>query len=401
MEKVLDNQLQLAKKDTIKNIVSTLKRSRSSLKAFKVPDSKLKSLTEFCGQGEFANIEEVHVFFLNGLDQLLQLEEKKWTQKMLINTVAVTAMGVSQIAIGTTIELYSVGVMTHVGAAFVNEGVNDLFFAAGALKSGYFSWEDYRQHKLESLMVKAATVGIGAYLSRGTKVSRFGHKLAGPNFEFSKKVAEISGTQLIKTTSWKIIGKEVAKRITLKTIEGLALGLANAGVDTLVENYLQALCEGIASEILSNIEQEVENHNISASLEKAYEVLGREEAKKVIDGLTNSVFTEQNCVEKFLPVANKIVSSVTQGIAEAVKKRSTTSNKLELPIHTISKVVVWSERAAHIGKIPGITGSFLDNLDRKIKDRLSKDENTKRDLPTQRQEAEVGYKVFKKETTDQ
>ncbi|AGJ99856.1 MULTISPECIES: DEAD/DEAH box helicase [unclassified Wolbachia] len=363
VEKVLDNQLQLAKKDTIKNIVSTLKRSRSSLKALKVPDSKLKSLTEFCGQGEFANIEEVHVFFLNGLDQLLQLEEKKWTQEMLINTVAVTAMGVSQIAIGTTIELYSMGVMTHVGAAFVNEGVNDLFFAAGALKSGYFSWEDYRQHKLESLMVTAATVGIGAYLSRGTKVSRFGHKLAGPNFEFGKKVAEISGTQLIKATGWKIIGKEVAKRITLKTIEGLALGLANAGVDTLVENYLQALCEGIASEILSNIEQEVENHNISASLEKAYEVLGREEAKKVIDGLTNSVFTEQNCVEKFLPVANKIVSSVTQGIAEAVKKRSTTSNKLELPIHTISKVVVWSERAAHIGKIPGITGSFLDNLD--------------------------------------
>ncbi|WP_264685759.1 helicase-related protein [Wolbachia endosymbiont (group B) of Pandemis corylana] len=396
VEKVLDNQLQLAKKDTIKNIVSTLKRSRSSLKALKVPDSKLKSLTEFCGQGEFANIEEVHVFFLNGLDQLLQLEEKKWTQEMLINTVAVTAMGVSQIAIGTTIELYSMGVMTHVGAAFVNEGVNDLFFAAGALKSGYFSWEDYRQHKLESLMVTAATVGIGAYLSRGTKVSRFGHKLAGPNFEFGKKVAEISGTQLIKATGWKIIGKEVAKRITLKTIEGLALGLANAGVDTLVENYLQALCEGIASEILSNIEQEVENHNISASLEKAYEVLGREEAKKVIDGLTNSVFTEQNCVEKFLPVANKIVSSVTQGIAEAVKKRSTTSNKLELPIHTISKVVVWSERAAHIGKIPGITGSFLDNLDRKIKD-----ENTKRDLPTQRQEAEIGYKVFKKETTDQ
>ncbi|WP_264336629.1 DEAD/DEAH box helicase [Wolbachia endosymbiont (group B) of Chorthippus brunneus] len=416
VEKVLDNQLQLAKEDTIKNIVGTLKRSRSVLKALKVPDSKLKPLTELYGQGEFANIEEVHVFSLNGLDQLLQLEEKKWTQEMLINTVAVTVMGVRQIAIGTVIELYSLGVMTHVGAAFVNEGVNDLFFAAGALKSGYFSWEDYGQHKLESLIMTAVTVGIGAYLSRGAKVSRFGHKLAGPNFEFGKKVAEMSGTQLIETagskvikgevikslaSGWKVIGKEVAKRITSKTIEGLALGLANAGVDTLVENYLQALCEGIASKILSNIEQEVEKHNVSTSLKKAYEVLGREEAKKVIDGLTNSVFTEQNCVEKFLPVANKIVSSVTQGIAEAVKKRSTTSNKLELPIHTISKVVVWSERVAHISKIPGITGSFLDNLDRKIKDRLSKDENTKRDLPTQRQEAEVGYKVFKKETTDQ
>lgn len=78
-----------------------------------------------------------------------------------------------------------------------------------------------------------------------------------------------------------------------------------------------------------------------------------------------------------------------------------TSNKLALPIHTISKVVVWSERATHIGKIPGITGSFLDNLDRKIKDRLSEDENTKRDLLTQKQEAEENFKVLKKEMTNQ
>ncbi|UXX39938.1 hypothetical protein [Wolbachia endosymbiont of Oryzaephilus surinamensis] len=399
VEKVLDNQLQLAKKDTIKNIVSTLKRSRSSLKALKVPDSKLKSLTEFCGQGEFANIEEVHVFFLNGLDQLLQLEEKKWTQEMLINTVAVTAMGVSQIAVGTAIELYSVGIMTHVGAAFVSEGVNDLFFAAGALKSGHFSWEDYRQHKLESLMMTAVTVGIGAYLSRGAKVSRFGHKLAGPNFEFGKKVAEMSGTQLIQTAGWKVVGKEVAKRITLKTIEGLALGLANAGVDTLVENYLQALCEGIASDILSDIEREVEEHNISISLEKAYKVLGRERAEKVIGDLTKSVFTRQSYVEEFLPIANKIASSVTQGIAEAVKKRSKTSNKLVLPIHAISKIMVWSERSVQIANIIVITNNLLGNLDQEIKGRLNKLE---KDLErNQKQEVEKDYESFKKGVIDQ
>ncbi|MFJ5423386.1 hypothetical protein [Wolbachia endosymbiont of Drosophila barbarae] len=399
VEKVLDNQLQLAKKDTIKNIVSTLKRSRSSLKALKVPDSKLKSLTEFCGQGEFANIEEVHVFFLNGLDQLLQLEEKKWTQEMLINTVAVTAMGVSQIAVGTAIELYSVGIMTHVGAAFVSEGVNDLFFAAGALKSGHFSWEDYRQHKLESLMMTAVTVGIGAYFSRGAKVSRFGHKLAGPNFEFGKKVAEMSGTQLIQTAGWKVVGKEVAKRITLKTIEGLALGLANAGVDTLVENYLQALCEGIASDILLDIERKVEEHNISISLEKAYKVLGRERAEKVIGDLTKSVFTRQSYVEEFLPIANKIASSVTQGIAEAVKKRSKTSNKLVLPIHAISKIMVWSGSSVQIANIIVITNNLLGNLDQEIKGRLNKLE---KDLErNQKQEVEKDYESFKKGVIDQ
>ncbi|UXX40583.1 hypothetical protein [Wolbachia endosymbiont of Oryzaephilus surinamensis] len=402
VEKVLDNRLQLAKEDTIKNIVSTLKRSRSSLKALEVPDSKLKPLTEFSDQGVFGNIEEVHAFSLNGLDQLLQLEEKKWTREMLLNTAVVTAMGVSQIAIGTAIELYSVGIMTHVGAAFVNEGVNDLFFAASALKSGYFSWEDYGQHKLESLMMTAVTVGIGAYLSRGAKVSRFGHKLAGPNFEFGKKVAEMSGTQLIKTAGWKVVGKEVTKRITLKAIEGVALGLANAGVDTIIENYLQALCEGIASEILPNIEQEVEKHNISKSLGKAYKTLGEESARKMVSDLTESVFTEQNCVEKFLSIANKIVSSVTQGIAEAAEKRSKMGNNLELPIHTISKIVVWSERSTQIANITMITNNLLNNLDQEIKDRLNKSEkDVEQDQLSQKQETEKDYESFKKEVIDQ
>nr|XP_034172188.1 uncharacterized protein LOC117600634 isoform X2 [Osmia lignaria] len=411
VEKILDNQLQLAKKDTIQNIVNTLKRSRSLLKTLKIPDGKLKPITEPC---EFANIQEVYVFSLNGLDQLLQLEEMKWTQEMLFNTAIVTAMGVCQIVIGTAIELYSVGMMTHVGAAFVNEGVNDLFYAAGALKSGYFSWKDYKQQKLQSLMVTAVTVGVGAYLSRGAKVSRFGHKLAGPNFEFGKKVAEMSGTQLIETvgskvvngvvktslaSGWKIVGKEVAKRIILKTIEGVAFGLANAGIDRLVENYLQALCEGIASDILSDIEREVEEHNISINLKEAYKVLGRENAKKLIDDLTRSVFTRQSYVEEFLPIASKIVSSVTQGIGEAIKKRSKTSNKLELPISAISKVVVWLERSAQIANITMITNNLLNNLDQEIKGRLNKlEKDVERN---QKQEVEKNYESFKKEVIDQ
>ncbi|RVE46545.1 hypothetical protein evm_008836 [Chilo suppressalis] len=399
VEKVIDNQLQLAKNDTIKNIVSVLKRSRSSLKTLKVSETKLKPLTEFCDQGIFANTDDMYVFSLNGLDQLLQLEEKKWTKDMLINSAAVTAMGVSQIAVGTVIELYSVGIMTHVGAAFVGEGVNDLFFAVGALKSGYFSWENYKQHKLESLMVNAATVGIGAYLSRGAKVSRFGHKIAGPYFEFGKKVAEMSGTQLIETIGIKVMGKEVAKRITLKTMEALALGLANAGVDILVENYLQGLCEAITSEIISNIERTIEMYDVSTSLEKAYEVLGRDEAKKVIDDLTRNLLTRRSCLEEFLPIANKIASSITQGIREAVEKRSNTSNKLALPIRAISNIVVWLERSAQIANIIMITIFFLDKLDQELKGRLSNLE--KDEEPYQKQEVEKDYESFKKEVIDQ
>lgn len=411
VEKILDTQLKLAKEDTIRNIVSTLKRSRSSLKVLKSPDGILKPLAELFGQGEFANVEEVHVLFLNGLDQLLQLEENKWTREMLLNTAVVTIMGVGQIAIGTAIELYSLGVMTHVGTALVNEGVSDLFFAAGALKSGYFSWGDYRAYKLESLMFTAITIGIGAYFSRNAEVSRFGHKLARPNLEFGgKKIAKMTGTQLIEAAGsevvkgkliknfargCKVIGKKVVKRITLKTIEGIALGVAHAGVDTLVENYLLAFCEGIASEILSNIELEVEKLNISVSLEEAYKVLGREESERIINELTKITFAGQNCFEEFLHCAKNIASSVTQGIAEAVKKRSKTDEKLKLPINVISKVVVWSERIAQIARITTVTKNFLDNLHSKLKDELNMA------VLSWQKRVEESSKTFKKEDTGQ
>ncbi|XP_076676897.1 uncharacterized protein LOC143373477 isoform X2 [Andrena cerasifolii] len=396
VEKVLDNRLQLSKESTIKYIVRTLEQSRSTLKSLTVPNGTLKPLTEFCSQGKFANIEEVHIFLLNGLDELLQLGEKKWTREMLFNTAIVVAMGITQIAVGAVIELYSVGCMTHVGAAFVNEGVNDIFYAAGALKSGYFNWNDYGQHKLQSLMSTAASVGIGAYLSKGTQVSRYGHKLAGPNFEAGgKKVAEMCGNQLIKEAGW-MAGKAVVTRIILKTVEGIAFGFANATVDMLVENYLRTLCEGIASNILSDVEREVDRHNISTSLRKAYTILGEEEARKKMNDLTQSVFTDQNCVEKFLPVASKIASSVTQGITEAIKKRSKTSNKLEFPIHTISQVVVWTERVAHIATMINVTSNILDNLNKKINRELEK--NAKR---VKEQKAEEDYENFKKEISDE
>ncbi|XP_076658485.1 uncharacterized protein LOC143362324 [Halictus rubicundus] len=401
-ETILDRRLQLAKEDTIKNITRTLERSRSALKALKVPDMKLKPLTELCGQGNFSNIEEVRVFFLNGLDQLLQLEEAKWTWEMLLNTAAVVAIGVSQIVIGTVIELYSVGVMTHVGAAFVNEGLNDISFAVNALTSGYFSWNDYGEHKLKSLMSTATTFAIGAYLSSGAKASRFGHKLAGPNFKVGERVAEMSGNQLIAIAGWQVVGKEVVKDIVLKAIQGVVFSLANAGVDTFVQNCLRELCEGIASNILLDIEKEVEKHkDLSKGLEEAYKTLGEEKTREMVNDLTQSVFTEQNYVTKLLPVANTILSSVSQGIAEAVKKRSTTSNELVLPIHAISTVIVWSKRIDHIANIVTITGELLDDLDRKVEKKCNSNELKKNAGRNKKQEAEKDYKSFEKEIIDQ
>lgn len=366
LKMIFDNRVQLSKEETIENISRTLNRLNSILKTTNTPNPYLSPLTEFCDQGEFIN--ELYVFSLNGLDQIIRFEEMKWSREMLYNTAVVVAIGTAQITIGTLIELYSVGVMTHVGAAFVNEGVNDIFFAVGALQSGYFSWKDYRQQKLQSIIISAATAGIGAYIARGTKVSRFGYKIAGPNFEVGGQLAKMSGNQLISTVGWKVASKDVVKRITLKAIQGVAFGLANAGVDMLVENYLQKLCESIASKILLDIENQVEGHSVCKNLEQAFKILGEKKTREIINNLNKSDLSETN----YAAIASKIVSSVVQGITAATRKMSKTNVSLESPINTINTAVVWSQRAEHLYDIFKVTSNLLDCLSKEIKSELEK-----------------------------
>lgn len=394
LKMIFDNRLQLTKKETIENIAKTLERLNSILKSVNTPDPKLNPLTEFCDQGECIN--EMYIFVINGLDQIIRFEEMKWSRKMLFNTAVVVAIGTAQITIGTLIELYSVGVMTHVGGAFVSDGVNDIFFAVGALKSGYFSWKDYRQQKLQSVIMSAATAGIGAYIARGAKVSRFGYKIGGPNLKIEGQLmANMAGDKLIGTVGINVISKEVVKRIAFKAIQGAAFALASAGVDMLVENHLQKLCESIASKILSDIDNEVEGHSVCRNLEEAYTKLGDNKTREIVNNLNKGDLSETN----YIAIASKIVSSVTQGIIAASRKMSKTGNQLELPLNTINQVVVWSQRTELLYDMLKITSNLLDSLSNEIKSELEKEAN--RSSAHKNHVAEKDYESFKIEIINQ
>ena len=93
-----------------------------------------------------------------------------YTVKMFFNTSIVVLLGLLQIAAGVAITLFTTGLMTNVATGFISEGVGDLIFAVSALRSGYFSWSSYWQHKKESIMFTVVTCGIGAFFSRGAQV---------------------------------------------------------------------------------------------------------------------------------------------------------------------------------------------------------------------------------------
>lgn len=90
----------------------------------------------------------------------------------------------------------------------------------------------YWEHKKWSMAISAVSCGVGALWSRGTKLSRIGHKVAGPvRAEGSKKVAEMVGEELAKSVSKGRIAKETLKRVSCKLIEGTAYGFAQGAVD--------------------------------------------------------------------------------------------------------------------------------------------------------------------------
>ena len=122
----------------------------------------------------------------------------------------------------------------------------------------------------------------------------------------------------------------------------------------------------------------------------------------MINNLTESFFSRPSYENEFLRIANKIANCVRGGIAEALTKRNTTSNKLEWTICTVSKVVVWSERAVQFANITRVTGNLLNNLDQEIKDKLNKPEkDSERGSLSKKQEAKEGYKNFKEEVIGQ
>ena len=100
----------------------------------------------------------------------------------------------------------------------------------------------YWQHKKMSMAMTAVTCGIGAYLSRGTKLSRLGYKVAGPvRAEGGKKVMEMVGRDLARSISTRKIANETLKRVGCKIVEGVAYGIAQGAVDHVSHSSVEYL----------------------------------------------------------------------------------------------------------------------------------------------------------------
>ncbi len=112
---------------------------------------------------------------------------------MWLSTAAIFIFGFAQSVAGVFLELYSIGVGTHIASGLISEEINSIFYAIAAAKSGHFSWSDYLVHKVKSIVFTLATMAIAALISRGIRYSRFASKLVGN----TGKLSQLSGQKLL------------------------------------------------------------------------------------------------------------------------------------------------------------------------------------------------------------
>uniref|UniRef100_A0A0A9WPK4 STI1-like protein n=2 Tax=Lygus hesperus TaxID=30085 RepID=A0A0A9WPK4_LYGHE len=380
LKKKLNDLLELSNETTTMHIAHCLERLMSKLDNLVVPSFELKPLKEaVADRGYVSNAEEMHHLISNGLDEILILEEKKYTLRLILSTTVVLCLGICQLAGGIVMDMLSFGTMVMVGSSFISEGISDIWYAINATLSGSFSWADYGKYKMINLVTTMVTTGLTACWSLGKSyLSRVGKKLSGA-VATELKTSETVGAQLLRTG--KSVGKEIIQQMSLKTLKGIGFGIANLAIDTVVANVLQSLCDEMAQEIMTNVEVEWKSHRITSVLKKACEVMGENDAQALILVSTKSFLEKPSEWERWSNLAGKIFTCVIEYIKGEMAKEGSSgpltrnfsvvsSDFIDWVVQRLSRAWVWGDRLIHLNEVRKVTEQLLDELSNEIEIRI-------------------------------
>ena len=162
---------------------------------------------------------------------------------------AVAVLGFCQIVVGVCLTLTG---NVALGGFFIEQGIGDMVFAVRSAIEGSFSWDNYRDHKVISIAISAATWGINAA---------------------SATMAAKTGTQVAKEAA-KELGKDglmaLAKQNIMHGILAAGFGeVVNLGLNALSRHALACMKD----EIDSNVQKELFDHFNDPAFEKAIDTL--------------------------------------------------------------------------------------------------------------------------------
>ncbi|CAF1011148.1 unnamed protein product [Didymodactylos carnosus] len=397
------NHQNLSKKENIEFIKKTLEQLRCGIDKYDTPDCFFSSLEYALKMQQNSCVVEASWFSLNGLENLITLEEQRYSWKFWRNFAVVVALGISQIVAGAVLEIFTAGVGTYAASFLINEGISDLFFAAGSLFSGYMRMSGYWEHKKWSMAMSAVTCMIGGVLARGRTVSRIGNKVVGPvRAEGGKKIAQMVGKELIQNVGRKTVIKETMKRIGCKVLEGVAYGAAQGAVDHIVTNYLNDVCEAIQKTITSNLDVIFQKHPLNEVVSDAYMTLGEDQARLLMDQVTRECFEGQSMLQTMYSWCKRIYGAVSRGIGEAMRKigKADSAKSIQtvlLVLKTLQSVSLIEGVMTELVKVQGSAKKFLDKATKIIQEAI--DEKTS--ATTTRISAPTNVKISCERSTQQ
>jgi hypothetical protein len=127
----------LRKKENLDFISKGLNQLCCGIEKLETPDCFFSTLEGTLKAQQNSAIVEASWFSLNGMEDLIALQEQAYSWKFWKNVVIVTTMALAQITVGALIEIWTVGVGTYAASFCINEGIYHFTFII--LTYSYFS----------------------------------------------------------------------------------------------------------------------------------------------------------------------------------------------------------------------------------------------------------------------
>lgn len=224
-------------------IEDSLKRARKKKLKVNFEVTGYQDLREFFTSDDQTPHSEINDLTSSGLLHLFSLEPfftKK--KRSSFGSICVAFLGIVQIAVGTLLSFS----MPMIGSALIQEGINDLMYAARSALSGNFSWDDYLARKVGSVAITVITMGldvlqesadleIAAEASKGKKTLENIIKRQLNHKELFERAQKEIVTRLIDTGVREVFSFAVDK-LSTATMDGFSGEIKRLIVKRLKEN---------------------------------------------------------------------------------------------------------------------------------------------------------------------
>ncbi|HEU5282055.1 MAG TPA: hypothetical protein VFU82_08770 [Gammaproteobacteria bacterium] len=295
--------------ENVQVIESSIRRARKKKQKVDFEVTGYQMLHEFFADEASAPHAEINELYESGLMHLFTIEpffRKK--KRSGFGSLCVAFLGIVQIVVGALISY----TMPMIGSALIQEGINDLMYAARTLINGDFSWDDYLARKVGSVAITVISMGLdvlkesadlelAAEASKGKNTLENMIKRQLSHKELFERVQREVVTRLIDTGVREVFSFAVDK-LTTATMDGFSDEIKRLIVKRLKENLdnLPALNEMLMLQSMGSMQ--MRNKLVQLSVDVAYEKSNP--IQGVANGIIKGVLASQHKdIGTFLKVA--------------------------------------------------------------------------------------------------